>query len=155
MLDSYKRADNLGNCFSPMFRAINTESEVQRKAAKIENAKIVQLYLDALENRKYDAFLEFSVLYDQNKSLYNKGRSNLFYNYVMETDVETLNENKEKLDFLEYKLAVFALVEKNIKAGNYVRAKKLLNFARTKGWICNNLYKLEERIKAEYFDGLG
>ncbi|KAI4290880.1 hypothetical protein PAPHI01_0154 [Pancytospora philotis] len=137
-----------------MFRAVNMESERQRREARAENQRINELYLAALKSRDYGAYLALDVQYDQNKPLYARGKSNLMYNYVCDNSVDTLRRNAWGYNLTEYKHSLFRLAKKNIDAGNFVYAKKLLNAARAKGWGCNSLYDLEARIEKEYFSGM-
>lgn len=134
-----------------MFKAANTDSETQRRKTSAEAQKIRDLYMEVLQTLDIGKFLEFRVMSDQNQPFYTRARSNLMYNYVKSTDVSVLNENRENYDFLDYRYAFFEVVEKNIGAGNFVRARKLLNVARERGWQCNSLYTLEREIESRYF----
>lgn len=134
-----------------MFKAVNTDSESQRKKISIENQRIRDLYMDTLQTLNIKKFLELQVLHSQNQPFYLKAKSNIMYNYVKCVDISILNENKEKYDFLEHKHSFFEVVEKNIRGGNFVRARKLLNLAKERGWLCNSLYSLASRIEDDYF----
>lgn len=134
-----------------MFKAANTDSETQRRKTSVEAQKIRDLYMEVLRTLDIKKFLEFKVQNDQNQPFYTRARSNLMYNYVKRTDVAVLNENKENYDFLDYRYSFFEVVEKNIAAGNFVRARKLLNMAKERGWQCNSMYSLEKEIENRYF----
>lgn len=133
-----------------MFKAVNTESEAQQKKIQIERQKIRELYLAALADLELDAFLQFKVENDQNGEFYKKAQANLLYNYAK---AKALDDLDERLGFLECRDAFFEVAEKNIRARNFVRAKKLLNLARERGWFCNKLHDLQKRIEEEYFAG--
>jgi len=137
-----------------MFRAVNTESETERRKALQERAKIQSTYLSAMKTLDIEKYLEIRIQFEQNDGLYLAGKANLLYGLVRKTPVVKLDELVEKYRILETRLAFFELARRWIDNGMFVKARKLLNMARERGWWCNDLFDLEGRIEREYFPGL-
>lgn len=136
-----------------MFKAVNTESETDKKKILQERAKIQAAYLAATKTLNIEKYLEMKIRFEQNESFYLTGRGNLLYSLVRKTSSDKLDEVIRKYDVLDTKLAFFEVARKCVEGGAFVRAKKLLNLARKKGWICNDLFDLEEEIRTGYFLG--
>lgn len=136
-----------------MFRAVNTESESQQRKIKLERTKILSLYLSALKTLKVEKYFELKVRYEQNQGFYTAGKCNLCFSLVRKTPFEKIDELIEKFCILESKHAFFEYVKKCIENNAFLKAKKLLNTARFKGWWCNDLFDLEKLIKLKYFEG--
>lgn len=134
-----------------MFRALNTESASQKKKAAEEGIRIREMYMDYLFTSNLDALLSYPVQCEQNIPLMMKAKSNALTAHVKSEPIDRLNSQMEQLGLLEFRNPLFLLAEKNIQGGNFVRAKKILNVARDKGWFSNRLYDLSKRIEVEYF----
>ncbi|ELA41448.1 uncharacterized protein VICG_01553 [Vittaforma corneae ATCC 50505] len=136
-----------------MFRAVNTESESERKRILFERTRIQALYFSVAKTLNIDKFVELKVQFEQNQGLYSAGKANLLFSLVRKTPMEKLEELIEKYGVLESKPAFFEFIRKCIENEKFVKAKKLLNMARTKGWWCNDLFDLENTIECKYFKG--
>jgi hypothetical protein len=136
-----------------MFRAVNTESEHERKRIHYERIKIKNVYLSVTKTLNVEKYFEMKIHFEQNKGFYLAGKANLLYNLVRRTQINELDKMLEKYDILESKCAFFEFARKCIENGLFVRAKKLLNIARSKGWWCNDLYDLESLIESKCFSG--
>jgi hypothetical protein len=136
-----------------MFRAVNTETEYERKRTQVERLKIKNVYISAVKTLNIEKYFELKVQFEQNQGFYLAGKSNLLYNLVRRSPLKNMDELIKKHNILESKLAFFEFVKKCIDNGLFVKAKKLLNCARIKGWICNDLFDFENQIEETYFKG--
>lgn len=135
-----------------MFRAVNTESESERRRIAAERQNIQANYLSATKTLNLDKFLDMKVMFEQNQEIYKIAKANLLFTFVRRTPLENVEGLINKYHVLESKPAYFELVRKYIKCENFIRAKKLLNLARSNGWICNDLFDLEKEITKKYFN---
>jgi hypothetical protein len=133
-----------------MFKAVNTESEYEMKLAEYERRRIQKCYLSAMKNVKNTNFFNLQVKYENNQAFYTSAKSNLLCTYIWETSTEQIIQEIEKLKILDFKFPFFELVRKSIKEHNYIRAKKLLNLARSKKWTNNDYFDLKREIKKNF-----
>lgn len=136
-----------------MFRAVNTESEFEKRRCLSERQKIQNLYISSAKSLNIDRFLSFKVSFDQNQPLYDNAKSNLLFSLVNKSKVENLLELSKKYGILESKQAFFEFVRMFIRDGKFVQSRKLINLAKTKGWFCNEFFELKNFIENEYFGG--
>lgn len=136
-----------------MFRAVNTESEHERKRMLFERARLQALYFSVTKTLNVDKFMELKIQFEQNQGLYSAGKANLLFSLVRRTQIEKLEKLIEKYNILESKPAFFEVIRKYIESERFVGAKKLLNKSRAKGWWCNDLFDLEKEIERKYFRG--
>ena len=132
-----------------MFRAVNTESEYEKKRSLSERLKIHDFYLFSLKSSNIDRFLSFNVVFDQNQQLFNTAKSNLFFSLVYKNKVENLLELSKKYNFLELKQSFFAFVRICLDEKKFIQAKKLLNLSKKRGWFCNEYFTLNQEIKVK------
>lgn len=137
-----------------MFRAVNIESEYEKKRASQEKHKIQEMYFSCLKTLCIEKFFNIRILFDQNRPFYETARSNLLYNIVRKTSLPVLEKVLQEYDITESKHAFFEFVRKCIDNSMFVRAKKLLNLARKNKWWCNDLFDLEKDIDKLYFSGI-
>lgn len=135
----------------PVFRAVNTESELERRKFLSERQKIQNLYISSSKSMNIDRFLAFNVSFDQNQAFYNNAKSNILFSFVNKNKVETLLKFLEKYNFLESKQAFFEFIRICIDESRFIQAKKLLNLAKLKGWFCNDYFELKKSIESLYF----
>lgn len=135
-----------------MFEAINSvDSGVIKKSEEQERNMLVTEYNKALETLDIESFLRYRVKQDANIGLHKKGSSYLMANYTFKKDLEEVESNIEKYKLLDHRESLFNMARRNImEAGNFLRARKLLNMARRKGFFCNTLYELEKLLCAEW-----
>lgn len=137
----------------PMFRAVNTESESDRRRACLERQKIQNVYLSTLKTMKLSKLLSMEVRYEQNYNLLCNAKSNLLYGFVRRMSMGQLLESME-CGFLESKVSFFEFVRKCIAEGNFIRAHKLLNLAKSREWVGNDYFELREEIGKKYASGI-
>lgn len=134
-----------------MFRAVNTESELERRRFISERQKIHNLFISSSRSLNIEKFLSFNVSFEQNQSLYDNAKSNLLFGYVNKNKVETLIKFLDKHNFLESKQAFFEFIRICIEDSKFVQAKKLLNIAKSKGWFSNDYFELKKSVQNLYF----
>lgn len=135
-----------------MFKAVNVESESDKRLCEFEKKRIEKSYLATLKTLNLDSFLATQIKYEQNLSFYKNAYSNLLVEYVsIKCDREIL-ENLEKYKILEHTNSFFELLRKSIKNENFIRAKKLLNLAKSKNWMRNEYYDLKRELEQLYFN---
>lgn len=135
-----------------MFRAVNTESENERRKSNFERQKIINTYFSTIKTLKLEKFFALNVCYEQNQGLYDNGKSNLLYNYVSRSSYDIILQNIDKYGILEYKSPFFEFIRKSIDNGYYIRAQKLLNIAAKKNWATNEYFALKDKLYSVYFN---
>lgn len=138
-----------------MFRAVNTESEHERKKIMHEKTKIQSSYLSALKTLNIDKFVDLKIQFEQNSDFYAAARANLLFSLVKKAPRSKLEEIYRNYSIQECKVALFEYARRSIEEGEFIKARKLLNLARKKGWWCNDLFDLEEVIEGKYFGRVG
>lgn len=133
-----------------MFRAVNTESESERRKAHLERKKIQSTYLSALKSMNLAKMFSMEIRYEQNHGLFCNAKSNLLCSFIRKTPTDQLLGEIEAYGILESKSAFFEVVRKFIEEGNFIRAHKLLNLAQSKGWVNNDYFELREEISRKY-----
>ncbi|ADM11253.1 uncharacterized protein Eint_031100 [Encephalitozoon intestinalis ATCC 50506] len=136
-----------------MFEAINSiDNKVIRKSEDHEKGMILLEYTKALKTLDIGSFLKYRVKHDVNLGLYKRASGYLISNYAIKKTLEEIELNMERYKLLEYKESVFIMARRNImEKENFVKARKLLNLAREKGFFCNELYELEELLNNEWY----
>lgn len=135
-----------------MFEAINSaNSEDVRKAEKEEEEKLKVAYSRALVSLDLDLFIDQKPKYASNSFLYGRLFCYLVANYSDKKHTDELESNMERYGLLDYSEAVFNIARRYIEAECFMKARKLLNIARERGYITNMLYELEEELERRWF----
>lgn len=131
-----------------MFAAINsTGSENTRKLEEEERTRLRNKYNETLLTLNLGPFLELRPVHDINLGFYNRALRYLVFNYTFQKSLEEIEQSMSRYRLLEYKEAIFNIARKHIEAERFVRARKLLNIARDRGFFCNMLYELEGQLE--------
>ncbi|KAM0672639.1 hypothetical protein CWI42_030800 [Ordospora colligata] len=135
-----------------MFTVINSvSSSVTKKLEDKEKAKILTEYNKALNTMKIDKFLTIDPKHQANIALYSKATQYLMSNYTQKKSLAEIEANIHKYRFLEYRDALFNIARRSMdEQENYIKARKFLNIARQKNFICNTLYELEQKLENEW-----
>ncbi|AFN82730.1 hypothetical protein EROM_031080 [Encephalitozoon romaleae SJ-2008] len=136
-----------------MFEAINSvDSKAIKKSEDHERAMLLMEYNKALKDLNVGSFLRYKVKHDVNLGLYKRASGYLISNYTAKKALEEVEQNIERYKLLNYRESLFNMARRNIiERNNFVRARKLLNIAREKGFFCNELYELEELLTTEWY----
>lgn len=94
------------------------------------------------------------VRHEQNYGFFHSAKSNLLYSFVKKTPMDQLLGKIGTYGLLESKSALFELVRKCIGEESFIRAHKLLNLAKSKGWMGNDYFDLREEISRKYIKGI-
>lgn len=132
-----------------MFRAINTESLLQKKKANIERKKLKEVYMNACRTLNIKDFLKEKVVYESNEIFYRKAKVNLYIQIIKNISLEIFESMFNINELVEYEELLFLIGSKYISEKKYIRAKKILNIAIEKGWYSNKLFNLLETINKE------
>ncbi|OQS54509.1 hypothetical protein EHP00_17 [Ecytonucleospora hepatopenaei] len=130
-----------------MFRALNTELDDFLNKIELEKTKIEQFYNDSLEKKKYFAYFDFKIQYDENMFFYTTGKNNLMFNYVKDTSIENLEDKIEEYDFRKYKSAYFCFLRKLMKNSEIKKTKKYLQVAYKNKWYTYDFFEISDRLK--------
>lgn len=134
-----------------MFRAVNTESENERRKESFEKSKIQTMYLATLKSLNIDKFLSLKINYERNQVFFESAKSNLLYSFVSKSPSEKIVEVLEKYEILKFKTPFFEFVRKTLEDENYLRAQKLLNLAKSNKWAGNDYFNLKTQIEKDYY----
>lgn len=132
-----------------MFRAINTESLLQKKKTNIERKKLKEVYMNACRTLNIKDFLKEKVVYESNEIFYRKAKVNLYIQIIKNISLEIFESMFNINELVEYEELLFLIGSKYISEKKYIRAKKILNIAIEKGWYSNKLFNLLETINKE------
>lgn len=135
-----------------MFKAVNTESENERRRAQFEKTRIQKSYLSALKTLNIDKFLAIKIHHEQNQAFYESAKSNLLYNFAAKSSSDAILKKVEEYGILNFKAPLFEFARKSLDEENFIRAHKLLNLAKHKKWTNNDYFELRKRMKSEYFE---
>lgn len=136
-----------------MFEAINSvDNKAIKKSEDHERAILLMEYNKALKDLDISSFLRYRVKHDVNLGFYKRASGYLISNYTAKKALEEVEQNIERHKLLNYRESLFNIARRNIiERSSFVRARKLLNIAREKGFFCNELYELEELLTAEWY----
>ncbi|KMV66483.1 hypothetical protein M970_031140 [Encephalitozoon cuniculi EcunIII-L] len=135
-----------------MFEAINSvDNRVIRRSEEQEKGTLMAEYNKALRTLDVGPFLKYRVKHDVNLGLHRKATGYLISNYTIKKTLEEVESNVERYRLLDHRESLFNMARRNItEARNFVRARKLLNIARERGFFYNELYELEELLDHEW-----
>ena len=136
----------------PMFKAVNSESEAELKKINDEMNSIRDLYLKALKTLNASELLEFKVKYENNKDIHRIAISNILYNSIKAEKFDKKLLQKHSYDISDSKSALFAYILHSIESKKFIKAKKLLNAALSKGWEGNEYYECLRLLNEIYVD---
>lgn len=134
-----------------MFRAVNTDSELQKKERVQERKELIAAYTKCQNEGIIEPFMDKKVEYESNKGLLENGKSNLLCEFIRSGEIQEIENKIDEYSMIETKYPLFSLINRYLVEKRYIRAKKLLNIARAKGWYCNELYNTEAKLNKLVF----
>lgn len=135
-----------------MFVPINSRNaEAIRKSEEEERTNLRRAYIEALSTLNIDSFLRCKPKHEANLGLYNQATRYLIFNYSSKKELCEIESNISKYGLLNYKESLLNMAKKNIETESFMKARKLLNIARERGFFCNMLYELEEQLRKEWY----
>lgn len=135
-----------------MFKAINSEDDgLYTRNLQDEQTKIEKMYLESLKGNVIDEYIAYSPKYECNIGVYRKGKIFLMCSYIRNSGLDKLDSLIDTYDALIYKDVLFEAIEKYINGRKFFKAKKLLNLARDRKFLCNRFYELERLYAKKYY----
>ncbi|ORD99363.1 hypothetical protein A0H76_978 [Hepatospora eriocheir] len=134
-----------------MFRALNTELDDLRNKVELEKEKLINLYNDTLLNGKYEEFLECGLIYKENESILQEGKSNILYNFVKNRPLPIVEDKLIKFKICENKQAFYMYIRKVLNMKDFIKTRNLLNKAKNMGWYDYEYMNLNTKLNNEYY----
>lgn len=129
------------------FKAVNTDTDKQRRDTARERQTLTALYAAALISGDITSFLAYKLECEPNRAFFAGARANLLCNFIASHPLSDSIAKATEWGLAETRRPLFALAERCLEAREPVRARKLLNLARERGWLCNELYELEDALE--------
>lgn len=134
-----------------MFAAINSTSGMLKRAEEEERSRLHGMYLCALRTLDIDMFLSQKPQHDANTGLYTRALRYLAFNYTFKKSLAEIEPNISRYSLLDHREALFNIARKCIDAERFIMARKLLNIARERDFVCNALYELEDLLQKTWY----
>lgn len=128
-----------------MFTPLNKETSKKRlKSILKERRMIKEVYYKFLVNMDIDTIFSIKIEYDENSDILYQVKEYSLFNLV---DKSVEGVDPVKYEIFNYKKAAFMYIQNVLKRKEYVKAKKMLNICKEKGYECNEYYELVDEVR--------
>lgn len=125
-----------------MFKSIN---KLNDKKLKKEKENMYKEYIKNLQKKSID--FDFNINHEENKNMYKKMKENLKINLIFNIEYEKINEFINMEEIKENKNLFFAYLERSIRNLKFIKAKKMINYAKFRKYFCKQFYDIKRFYK--------
>jgi hypothetical protein len=128
-----------------MFTPLNKETSKKRLKSMLKERRMIkEIYYKFLINMDIDNVFNIKTEYDENRDILYQVKEYALFNLV---DKFIDKVDPLKYDIFSYKKAAFLYIHSILKKKEYVKAKKMLNICKEKGYECNEYYELVDEVR--------
>ena len=131
-----------------MFTPLNKETSKKRLKSIVKERRALKetYYNFLLDIKKLDNIFSVKIDYEENYELLSRIKEYALYNCLL----KNIDIDIKKYDIFRYKKVLFFYIKKTIENKEFIKAKKLLNICKERGYENNEYFDLLYKLKKFY-----